>query len=270
MCKPYNKTIDCPIGIFDSGVGGLSVLKEIRNQLPCESITYLADSSNCPYGSKSKEDARSLAQKNIEFLLNQNCKLIVIACNTVTAVAIDNFRSAYDVPFIGMEPALKPAALQTKTKKIGVLATENTFNGRLFKQTFEKYTDGLDVFVQPGYGLVELVEQGDQNSRKAKHLLEKYLLPMLEKGADTIVLGCTHFPFFKKMIEAITQNSVTIIDPSDAVAAQTKRILMAYQLMSNDTHTPAFHFYTTGEEKIVEKFLSCTMDKPYGLEKISV
>jgi glutamate racemase len=214
-----------PIGIFDSGVGGVSVLKEIRKLLPMESINYLGDNIKCPNGSKTQEEALSLAKKNIEFLLKRNCKLIVIACNTVTAIAIDEFRSEYKVPFIGMEPALKPASLQTRSKKIGVLATQNTFNGRLFKQTFEKYGNGIDVFVQPGYGLVELVEKGDHNSEKAKDLLKKYILPMLEKGADTIVLGCTHYPFLKPMIKKIIKNQATIIDPSNAVAIQTKKNL---------------------------------------------
>src|SRR3989339_142279 len=214
-----------PIGIFDSGVGGLSVLKEVRKLLPFESISYFADSGNCPYGSKTREEILLLARKHIEFLLEKNCKLIVIACNTITAVAIDQFRSEYGIPFIGMEPALKPAALQTRTKKIGILATENTFNGRLFKQTFEKHANGLDGFIQPGYGLVELVEKGEQDSEAARQLLERYLTPMMEKGADTLVLGCTHYPFLKDMIQKVAGNRLAIIDPSDAVAAQTKRIL---------------------------------------------
>jgi glutamate racemase len=259
-----------PIGIFDSGVGGISVLKEIRKLLPMESINYLGDSSNCPYGSKNQEDTLSLAKKNIEFLLKRNCKLIVVACNTVTAVAIDDFRSKYKVPFIGMEPALKPASLQTKSKKIGVLATQNTFNGRLFKQTFEKYGNGIDVFVQPGYGLVELVENGDHNSEKAKNLLEKYLLPMLEKGADTIVLGCTHYPFLKPIIKKITNNLVTIIDPSNAVAIQTKKILVEKNLILKQNNDPEFHFFTTGEKKITQNILSRSMDSPYKLEKIEI
>lgn len=261
---------NCPIGIFDSGVGGLSVLKEIKKLLPSESIHYFADSINCPYGSKTKEDAFSLAKKNIEFLLERHCKLIVIACNTVTAVAIDNFRSRYPVPFIGMEPALKTAVLKTKTKKIGILATENTLNGRLFKQTFEKYANGFDVFIQPGLGLVELVEKGEQNSARARHLLEEYLFPMMEKGADTIVLGCTHYPFLKQMIRTITKNRVTIIDPSDAVAAQTKRILTAFDLMSENKGEPDFHFYTTGEKSIAQKFLSHTMGIEFMLEQVTI
>ena len=261
---------DHPIGIFDSGVGGLCVLTEIRKHLPYESVTYFADSGNCPYGSKAKSEALSLARKNIEFLLKLNCKLIVIACNTVTAVAIDRFRTDYPVPFIGMEPALKPAALQTKSKKIGILATENTFNGRLFKQTFNKYAHGLEVFVQPGYGLVELVEKGDHNSEKAHRLLTAYLYPMLEKGADTIVLGCTHYPFLKEMIKTVTRNTVTIVDPADAVAAQTKRVLIESGLMSPPGSDPRFQVYTTGGKKIAQHFLSTTLNHPYTLERIDI
>lgn len=246
------------------------MVKEIKKLLPFESIHYLADSGNCPYGSKRTDEALSLAIKNIEFLLGLNCKLIVVACNTVTAVAIDSFRSQYNVPFVGMEPALKPAVLQTKSKKIGILATENTFNGRLFKQTFEKYANGIDVFVQSGYGLVELVEQGEQNSERAQRLLEEYLLPMMEKGVDTIVLGCTHYPFLKQMIKKITKNSVIIIDPSDAVAAQTKRILTAFDLVSDDTNNSMFHFYTTGDKTIAETLLSHSMDSPYKIEQIEI
>jgi glutamate racemase len=265
-----NPRHESPIGIFDSGVGGLCVLKEVRKLLPFESITYLADSGNCPYGSKTKDEILSLARKNIEFLLEKDCKLIVIACNTITAVAIDSFRSDYRVPFIGMEPALKPAALQTRTKKIGILATENTFNGRHFKQTFEKHANGVEVFVQPGYGLVELVEQGEQNSEAARRLLEKYLVPMMEKGADTLVLGCTHYPFLKKMIETVTQNKVIIIDPCDAVAAQTRRILSEFDLISQGTDNPRFHFFTTGEKEMAEKFFSFAMDSPCELEQIKI
>ena len=256
-----------PLGIFDSGVGGLWVLKEIRKTLPCESIHYVADSRNCPYGSKKREEAFSLAKKQIEFLLAKDCKLIVIACNTVTAVAIDRFRELYKVPFVGMEPALKPAAKKTRTKKIGILATENTFNGRHFKQALEKYARGIEVFVQPGYGLVELVEQGRQNSEEARLLLEKYLLPMMEKGADTLVLGCTHYPFLKQRIQQVTHNTLAIIDPADAVAAQTKHRLIECCLISDTSQDPVFHFHTTGKKSMVEKFLALTMDRPYTLEQ---
>lgn len=257
-----------PVGIFDSGVGGLSVLKEIRKRLPAESILYFADSGNCPYGSRIEDQVLALARRKIEFLLDRGCKLIVIACNTVTAVAISTLRTEYPVPFIGMEPALKPAALKTRTGKIGILATENTFKGRLFRQTFERHANGLDVFVQPGHGLVELVEQGEQDGEKARQLLETYLTPMLEKGADTIVLGCTHYPFLKEMIRSIVQDRADIIDPSDAVAAQTAKILDQFSLAAPSSHIPWFRFFTTGEKRIAERFFSMAMNHPFELESI--
>ncbi|MFH2059213.1 MAG: glutamate racemase [Pseudomonadota bacterium] len=259
-----------PLGIFDSGVGGLCVLKEIRKQLPKESIQYFADSNNCPYGSKAEDEALLLAKKNIEFLIAQGCKLIVIACNTVTAVAIDNFRLEYNIPFVGMEPAIKPASFHTKSKKIGILATENTFKGKLFKQTYEKYANGIQVVVQPGYGLVELVEKGDLHSEKVRTLLKQYLEPMLEMGVDTLVLGCTHYPFLLHMIHEIAGDRLTIIDPAAAVAGQTRRILDGLGLMSDGDQEPEFQFYTTGETTITQQFISKTMDMPYGLERVCI
>ncbi len=245
-----------PIGIFDSGVGGLCVLSEIKHMLPGESVIYFADSANCPYGSRTEDEAFDLADKNISFLVDSGCKAIVIACNTVTAVAIGRLRSEYDIPFIGMEPALKPAVRQTKTGRIGVLATENTFRGKHFKTTCEKYAAGVEVFVQPGYGLVELVEQGKQDSDQARALLADYLVPMMEKGVDTIVLGCTHYPFLKNIIEQVTDNKAVIIDPANAVAAQTGRILDQFAIKSPHGADPFFHFYTTGKTDILEKLLS--------------
>lgn len=259
-----------PIGVFDSGVGGLSVLKEIRKQLPRESILYFADSANCPYGTKTRTRAFSLARKNICFLIDQGCKLIVIACNTVTAVAIDEFRKSFSLPFVGMEPAVKPAVRATRTGKVGVLATQNTFKGRLFKQTLEKYAKGVDVFVQPGCGLVELVEQGGQNSEQARQLLETYLGPMIEKGADTLVLGCTHYPFLIQTIRDIAGDHLTIIDPSGAVAVQTRRVLTSLDLICEDPLLPEYRFYTTGEPEMTDQFLSQTLDVPYDLKKVAI
>lgn len=260
-----------PIGIFDSGVGGLCVFKEIRKQLPDESIHYFADTSNCPYGSKEKYETLFLTRKNIDFLLEQGCKLIVIACNTATAVAIEDLRSEYKIPFVGMEPAIKPAAMQTKTRKIGVLATENTFKGDHFKQTYAKYASDVEVIAQAGNGLVELVEKGDLAGDEAKALLKKYLEPMIEQGADTLVLGCTHYPFLKDTINEVTDNGLNIIDPANAVAAQAKRILTESDLISDEKAPPKFSFYTTGETFFTEKFLIRTMeDNPYDLARIEI
>lgn len=258
-----------PIGIFDSGVGGLSVLKEIRKILPFESVCYFADSWNCPYGSMDEIETLSRTKKNIAFLLKRKCKIIVIACNTVTAVAIENLRSEYNVPFIGMEPALKSAVMQTRTKKVGILATENTFNGELFKNTFKKYAEGVEVFVQPGFGLVELVENQNYDTQEAKILLEKYINPMIEQGADIIVLGCTHYPFLTKTIQNITGSNVMIIDPSDAVAVQTRRVLTQENLIEKTQKEPVMNFFTTGSLKIAQGFLAETADIPYQLFQLT-
>lgn len=202
-------------------------------------------------------------------MIEQGCKLIVIACNTVTAVAIENFRTEYKIPFVGMEPAIKPAARQTKSKKIGVLATENTFKGNHFKSTHAKYAKDVEVVIQPGHGLVELVERGDLTGEKAKTLLKKYLTPMVEKGVDTLVLGCTHYPFLKESIAEITGDSLSIIDPADAVAVQTKRVLESSGLLSEEKNDPQFFFYTTGEKSKTDRFLSTTINHPYALAQVS-
>lgn len=257
-----------PIGIFDSGVGGLCVLKEIRRQIPGESINYLADSSNCPYGSKDTKETLTLSRKHIEFLLEKGCKAIVIACNTVTAAAIKDFRAEYKIPFIGMEPAIKPAALQTRTQKIGVLATEATLKSPLFKETFQKHTNGVDVIIQAGNGLVELVENGDHDSEKVIELLKQYLNPMLENNADIIVLGCTHYPFLKNAIRKVTNNQVLIMDPSKAVAAQTRRILEQFNLINDSNDGACLHFYSTGQTAVAENIISREVGDPCIFEQI--
>ena len=261
---------DHPIGIFDSGVGGLSVFREIRKTLPDESIIYFADSANCPYGSKDRDETLELAQRRISFLLAQGCKLIVIACNTVTAVAIDHFRQSHPIPFIGMEPALKPAAGLTRTGRVGVLATENTFNGRLFQQTRETYAGNVEVMVQPGFGLAELVEKGAHDSDEAAALLNQYLVPMMDRDADTLVLGCSHYPFLADTIRRVTQNRMQVVDPSEAVAAQTKRVLEENRLEAGGT-APEFVFYTTGRKTTAENFLVQTMgDQPFRMQRAQV
>lgn len=259
---------DNPIGIFDSGLGGLSVLREIRKILPYESVVYYADSGNCPYGTKETNEALNLSQKGVSFLSEKGCKLIIIACNTVTGLAIDSFRNSYNIPFIGMEPALKPAAVQTRTGKVGVLATQNTFKGRHFNQTREKYANGVELIIQAGNGLVELVESGEQESAKARELLEQYLQPMIEKGIDTLVLGCTHYPFFKPLIQEITDNRITILDPANAVAAHTRRILKENDLLEEKQSPSRFDFYTTGKKDVARYLLSQTLACPFSLELI--
>lgn len=248
--------VNNPIGIFDSGIGGVSVWQEIVSLLPGESTVYFADSANCPYGSRPQHEIVSLSEKNTEFLLSKNCKIIVVACNTATAGAIEFLRSKYPfIPFIGMEPAVKPAVSHSKTKNIGVLATEATLNGKLFKETSQKYAGDVQIHMKAGKGLVELVESGRADSDEAENLLRQYIEPMMEQHIDQLVLGCTHYPFLIKRIQKITGNKTTIINPAFAVAKHVKEILAKSSLLSNSNQSPYHYFYTNGKPVILKKML---------------
>ena len=214
-----------PIGIFDSGVGGLSIWSEIHRLLPMESTIYLSDSKYAPYGPKGKEAIINLSIKNTEWLMNQDCKLIVVACNTATTNAIDTLRKSYPIPFIGIEPAIKPAALQSKSKAIGILATKGTLSSQLFHETSKLYSSDLLVVEQVGNGIVELIENGALYSDEMKHLLQSYLKPMLDAEIDCLVLGCTHYHFLTPILKQLLPNHVKIIDSGKAVArlARTER-----------------------------------------------
>ena len=260
-----------PIGVFDSGVGGLSVWQEIVKILPHESIVYLADNAHCPYGPRPEAEIIALCEKNVDFLLSHHCKLIVVACNTATAAAIEALRSKYDIPFVGMEPAIKPAALHSRTGKIGVLATQGTLNGKLFKTTSDKYARHLEVQVQIGHGLVEVVETGKATSEEAEHLLRKYLEPMLENGVDQIVLGCTHYPFLLPLIRKISGNRVNIIDPAGAVARQAQRILAEKHLKTHAAQVPFYRFFATGDTTVLKSMVVRIMPslQPHAFDIIS-
>ena len=223
-----------PIGIFDSGVGGLSIWHEIVTLLPNENTIYLADSKNAPYGQKAKKKIIEFSIKNTELLLERGCKLIVVACNTATTNAIKYLRSNYDVPFIGIEPAIKPAALQTKTNFVGILATKGTFTSDLFNSTSQKFSKGITMIEQIGEGLVPLIEEGKINSPEMDNLLQLYLKPMLKNNIDYLVLGCSHYPFLIPQIRKIVGQKVTIIDSGEAVARQTRAILMKNNLLNTD------------------------------------
>lgn len=240
-----------PIGIFDSGAGGLSVLKELVKILPHESFIYFADSANCPYGSKPHDKIIELSDCITRFLIEQHCKTIVVACNTATAAAIDHLRETFDLPFIGMEPAIKPASLNTKTKSIGVLATAGTFKGRLYIETSQKYASDVNVCYQIGEGLVELVETGRANSKEAEVLLKKYIEPMVECNIDHLVLGCTHYPFLKPVLRKILPKGIVIIDPAPAVAKQTSKILQEFNLNNCDASNPSITFFSSGKTDIL-------------------
>lgn len=264
-----------PIGVFDSGAGGLSVLSELLKQLPNESFIYFADSANCPYGPKQPEKIIELSNCITKFLLEKGCKIIVVACNTATAAAIDFLRENYSIPFIGMEPAIKPASLNTKTKSIGVLATAGTFKGRLYIETSKKFASDVNVCYQIGEGLVELVESGMVNSEESEKLLRKYIQPMLDCNIDHIVLGCTHYPFLRPVIERIIPKDIVIIDPAPAVARQTEKVLKENNLLTNTQSASSIELYSSGSTEILKNLIEKNIQLPNStsikyIDRISV
>ena len=244
-----------PIGIFDSGVGGISIWKEIHELLPNENTIYLADSINAPYGQKSKQEIIELCFKNTELLIKRNCKLIVVACNTATTNAIKQLRAKYDIPFIGIEPAIKPAAINSKTKSIGILATKGTLSSELFHSSTELYSDNIKIIEQVGEGLVELIESGNINSLKMTSLLTKYLKPMINNNIDYLVLGCSHYPFLINQIKKITPNNVTIIDSGKAVAKQVQNILIENSNLCENENDFCL-FLTNKKTEIIKSILN--------------
>ena len=242
-----------PIGLFDSGVGGTSIWKEVHALLPNESTIYLADSKNAPYGQKTQEEIIELSKKNTEFLLKNNCKLIIVACNTATTNAIKALRASYDVPFIGIEPAIKPAALHSKTQKIGILATQGTLNSELFHQTVALYSD-VKVVEQIGFDLVKLIENGEMYSKKMILLLEEYLLPMVAQDIDYLVLGCTHYPYLIPQIQKIIPKHIKIIDSGEAVAKQTKNILEINNLFNTSKNVNQT-FYINKPPEVMQELI---------------
>jgi glutamate racemase len=240
-----------PIGVFDSGIGGLSVWNELIREIPNESMIYVADSANAPYGTKSRGFITGRSREITRFLISQGCKLIVVACNTATGAAITDLRREFNLPFIGVEPAVKPAAMESKTGHIGILATAQTFKGEHFKRSIGLYADSVELHEMVGTGLVELIENGMVDSPETRALLIRYLLPMIERGIDHLVLGCTHYPFLIPVIREILPSGIRIIDPAPAVARQTRKVLEKQDLLNPRLSVNGYRFYTTGEP---EKF----------------
>ncbi len=234
-----------PIGVFDSGVGGLAVLREIRRELPGEDLLYVADSGHAPYGDKSAPliEARSIAI--VEFLISQQAKAIVVACNTATGVAIKALRTRFQLPIIAMEPAVKPAAAQTKTGVIGVLATSRTIASDNFAKLHERFGADVKILMQACPGLVEQVEAGNLSGDNTRALLEQYVLPLLAQQADTLVLGCTHYPFLAPLIREIAGATVNVIDPSAAIARELRRRLASAGLLSTASGAGTERFWTS-------------------------
>ncbi len=253
------------IGIFDSGVGGLSIWKELITQLPHEDTIYLADSKNAPYGQQSKHQIIDYCIKNTELLLEKGCKIIVVACNTATTNAIAYLREQYTIPFIGIEPAIKPAALRTKTNSIGILATKGTLSSSLFHSTSQKFTQEITVIEQVGEGLVPLIESGNIDSKEMESLLQKYLDPMLKNNIDNLVLGCSHYPFLIPQIQKILGNTVTIIDSGEAVAKQTLTVLQLNSLLNITNSTPNYQFFSNATIETLQKLCTILVKKNFEI-----
>lgn len=235
------------IGVFDSGVGGLSVWREIAAQLPDESLVYFADQGHIPYGPRPMLEIRAFSEAITRFLLEHGCHIIVVACNTASAAALTHLRVTFsDVPFVGMEPAVKLAAQTTRTGRVGVMATPATFQGELFASVVERFANGVQVVKQICPGLVEQVEAGRLDTPDTEAMLREYLAPVMAADADTIVLGCTHYPFLAPAIQRIVGPGVSVIDPSPAIARQVGRVMEQRRLLSA-SGAPGRVFYTSGD-----------------------
>jgi glutamate racemase len=236
---------DAPIGVFDSGVGGLSVLRAIRLELPDENLLYVADSGNAPYGEREADFIVERAAALAGFLLGRGAQLIVVACNTATVVAVEQLRSWCPVPVVAMEPAIKPASQLTRSGVVGVLATRQTLASPSVARLCEAHGDGVEFLLQPCPGLVERVERGELASESSRALLAGYVLPLLARGADTLVLGCTHYPFLAPLLRDIAGTGVAIVDPAAAVAKEVARRLGSLRRHGHPAGPPWTRFYTS-------------------------
>lgn len=243
--------------MFDSGVGGLTIWQAVSSLLPAESLHYFADTAHCPYGPRAAVEVAGYCEAMVRFLLERRCKLIVVACNTATAMAIDGLRAKFPVPFVGIEPGVKPAALESHTGVIGVLATAGTFQGRLFNETKARFAQNVRVIMAEGAGLVELVEAGKADSPEAEAVLRRHLEPMLAAGMDRLVLGCTHYPFLSGAIRRIVGDAVELITPGAAVAQRTKHLLEERGLLADGTGGRGRHrFYSSGHTATLAAMLA--------------
>ena len=267
VSMPIQPLSSRPIGVMDSGVGGISVLKHAHTLLPHENLIYFADSKYAPYGNKTPAQITARCFEIADILIAKDAKALVVACNTATAAAIDAMREKYNLPIIGMEPAVKPAAEASKNGVIGVLATVGTLKSAQFAALLESYGRNVKVVTQACVGLVECIERGELNTPETKALIRQYCLPLLAEGADTIVLGCTHYPFVKDVIREIVGKEISLIDTSAAVAKQLKRQLEEKDLLSISQEKLASHqkpkvdFWTNSEAENVQQVIEALWGK---------
>jgi glutamate racemase len=259
-----------PIGVFDSGIGGLSVLRAMRGLMPEENVLYFGDQGHVPYGPRTMQQIQSFSEGITKFLLDRDSKLIVVACNTASAAALTYLRELFPtVSFVGMEPAVKPAAEMTKTGRVGVLATPATFQGALYTSVVERFAADVELYQHTCPGLVSQIEKGDLASSVTRAILEDALYPMLEKNIDTVVLGCTHYPFVIPLIEQIVGEKVRVIDPAPSVAKQVKRLLAA-QGTKNQSQTPvSMRFFTSGKSSEMKSMLPILLGESGTVESVS-
>ncbi len=261
-----------PLGIFDSGVGGLSVLRAVRRLLPEESIVFFADQAHVPYGPRSLEEVRRFSFGITRFLRRLDAKLILVACNAASAASLHALRQAFpEIAFVGMEPAVKPAAEHTRSGAVGVLATPATFQGALYASVIERFAQSVTVYQDTCPGLVAQIEAGELDTPPTRQILEKALHPMLAHGIDTVVLGCTHYPFVIPLIESIAGPGVRVIDPAPAVARQVSRILEANHLRRPPASAPAsLQLFTSGSPQRLSALLPLLLGAEPGVQTASV
>jgi len=261
QCEPqgvrrFKMSSSSPVGVFDSGVGGLSILARIHQLLPHESLLYVADSAHAPYGPKGDAFILERSRAIVDFLITKDVKAIVVACNTATAAAVKQLRAEYAIPIIGMEPAIKPAAEKSKTGVIGVLATEGTLASDKFVELKNRFDGKVEIITQPCPGLVEEIEKLEPDEAVIDRLLRQYIPPLLDKGVDTLVLGCTHYSYIEKQVQAVAGNTVAVIDTDDAVARRLSSVLEEKALLNEADVDSAVVFYSSGNPEGQSKLVS--------------
>ena len=251
-----------PIGVYDSGFGGLSVWRELHRALPCESLIYLGDGKNCPYGSLPKQRITELAEAAVRDLVERGCKMVVVACNTATAAAISHLRATFDIPIVGLEPAVKPACAMTRSKVVGVIATERSLKGEKFLSTVERYGQGVEVIKAVGEGFVEAVENNEEDTPATEQIVRRVVEPIIERGADVIVLGCTHYPFLRDVIARVVgERDVAIIDSGAAVEKRVESLLDEYGLRASQDNVAQKEFITYADEKYCQRLRDKALER---------
>ena len=244
-----------PIGVYDSGFGGLSVWRELYRALPDESLIYLGDGKNCPYGSLPEERIREYAEQSVGELVGRGCKLIVVACNTATAAAITHLRERFSqIPIVGLEPAVKPACQMTKSRKVAVVATERSLGSEKFRRAVERYGEGVEVIKAVGEGFVEAVESDQEHSPATRQKVAAVIEPLIKSGVDVIVLGCTHYPFLKSVIRNVVgERGVQIIDSGEAVEKRVESLLDKYDIRASEENDAQYEFLTFADDDYRER-----------------